>query len=158
MNFLYGCDTVLVNGNVITVDASCPRTQAVAIDQGRFVRVGADDSVRELVGGKALVVDLEGKTVVPGFIDSHLHVLSSGIGHVCAVDCDLRSVSEVQAALRERVGNTKAGEWVQGFKYDDTKTAESRFLNRADLDTVTRDHPIYVSHRAGHVYFANSKA
>jgi predicted amidohydrolase YtcJ len=158
MNFSSGCDTVLVNGNVITVDASCPRTQAVAIDQGRFVRVGADDAVRELVGGKTQVVDLEGKTVVPGFIDAHLHVLSSGIGHVRAVDCDLRSVSEVQAALRERAGITKAGEWVQGFKYDDTKTAESRFLTRSDLDAVSRDHPIYVSHRAGHVYFANSKA
>ena len=63
----------------------------------------------------------------------------------------------MQAALREKTNATPAGEWVQGFKYDDTKTPERRFLTRQDLDAVSTDHPIYVSHRAGHVYGINSK-
>jgi predicted amidohydrolase YtcJ len=153
-----GCDTVLLGGNLITVDDRCARAEAVAISQGKFIRVGTDEAVKELVGKETQVIDLQGKTVVPGFIDAHLHVLSSGIGHVLKVDCDLKSIPAVLDALRTRAANTKQGEWVQGFKYDDTKTSESRFLTLADLDTVSGDHPICVSHRAGHILFVNSMA
>ncbi|MCZ6677816.1 MAG: amidohydrolase family protein, partial [Candidatus Poribacteria bacterium] len=65
----------------------------------------------------------------------------------------LRSIGEIQAALRARVQQTPKGAWVQGFKFDDTKTAENRFFTRSDLDAVSTEHPIYVAHRGGHVYF-----
>ena len=75
-----------------------------------------------------------------------------------AADCDLRSISDVQKALKRRAEKTESGNWVQGFKYDDTKTEENRFLTTSDLDKVSTELPIFVSHRAGHVYYANSKA
>ena len=96
--------------------------------------------------------------MLPGFIDAHIHVLSSGTRHVMAADCALPTISDIQQALRERVAVTPAGHWVQGFKFDDTKTTENRFLRREDLDAVSTDHPVLVSHRAGHVYFGNTLA
>ena len=150
-------DTIVRNANVITVDPRLPRAQAVAMRDGRFVAVGSNDDVDGLKGPGTTVLDVAGATVVPGFIDAHIHVLSSGTRHILAADCAVGSVAEVQEALRERARRTPPGEWVQGFKYDDTKTAEARFLTRHDLDPVTTDHPVYVSHRAGHVYSLNTR-
>ena len=151
-------ETVIKNANVITIDPRRPRAQAVAMGHGRFLAVGDNDDMEGLIGPSTKVMDLTGKTVLPGFIDAHIHVLSSGIKHVTSADCEQPTVAAVQAALREKAAATPAGEWVQGFKYDDTKTPEGRFLTRQDLDAVSTNHPIYVSHRAGHVYGANSMA
>ena len=151
-------ETVIKNANLITIDPSRARAQALAINHGRFVAVGDNDDVTRLAGPDTKVWDLEGKTVLPGFIDAHIHVLNSGIRHVMAADCDLRTIAAIQDALRERTQTTPAGEWVQGFKFDDTKTNESRFLFRQDLDAVSTEHPILVSHRAGHVFYMNSRA
>lgn len=151
-------DTVIRDANVITIDASRPRAQAIAIRDGKFLAVGSNDDISDLVGPDTEVLGMSGKTVLPGFIDAHIHVLSSGIRHVMAADCDRRSVAAVQDALRERARTMPHGQWVQGFKYDDTKTAEMRFLTRQDLDAVSTDHPILVAHRAGHVFSLNSRA
>ena len=154
----YHADTVIRSANVITIDYDRPRASAVAIRAGRIIGVGRDTDVETLIGPDTEVLNLRGKTVMPGFIDAHIHVLSSGTRHVMAADCALPDIASIQAALRERVAVTPAGQWVQGFKFDDTKTAENRFLRREDLDAVSTDHPILVSHRAGHVYFGNSLA
>jgi predicted amidohydrolase YtcJ len=95
---------------------------------------------------------------VPGFIDAHTHPIYAGVRHLTSVDCDLRSIAEIQAAMRERAAKTKAGEWVLGFKYDDTKTKEGRRITRADLDAALPDHPTTIVHRGGHAAYANSKA
>ena len=102
-------------------------------------------------------MDFAGSTVIPGFNDAHIHVLSSGIRHTLMADCALPSIGEIQEAIRFRASDTAAGEWVQGFKFDDTKTAENRFLNREDLDQASPDNPVLVAHRAGHVYYTNSR-
>ena len=154
----FAADMVIRNTNIITIDRRQPGAQALAIRHGKFIAVGDNDSVADLVGPGTQVLDLRGKTVVPGFIDAHIHVLSSGIRHVMSADCALPSIPEVLDAVREQARGTPAGEWVQGFKYDDTKTAENRFLTRQDLDSVSSQHPILVSHRAGHVFYLNSRA
>ena len=151
-------ETVYKNANVVTVDPRNPRAQAVAIRDGKFVGVGSNDDIEGLVGPTTRIRDASGLTIIPGLIDAHIHVLSSGIRHVMAADCDQRSIAAIQSKLRERVERAEPGEWVEGFKFDDTKTAERRFLNRHDLDAVSAEHPILVSHRAGHVYYVNSKA
>jgi hypothetical protein len=120
--------------------------------------VGTNADMRALSGVGTRVVDLGGRVVIPGVIDAHNHPAYAGVRHLYEVDCDLRSVGAIQAALRERAAKTPAGEWVRGFKYDDTKTAERRFLTRADLDAVSTAHPIYVEHRGGHTAYVNSLA
>ena len=149
-------ELALVNANVVTVDARQPRARAVAIADGRFVAVGTDDDVRNLATARTRVVDLGGRTVVPGFIDAHTHPASAGRQHLKQVDCDLRSIPEIQAAIRARAEKTPPGEWVLGFKYDDTKTREARPLTRADLDAAAPAHPVYIQHRGGHTAYVNS--
>ena len=151
-------DTIIINANVITIDSAWPRTQAVAISDGKFVAVGSTEDISRLSSPNTKILDMSGKTVLPGFIDAHIHVLNSGIRHVMAADCDLRSIGAIQEALRERLAVTPRGEWVQGFKFDDTKTAEGRFLSKDDLDAVTTNHPVLVAHRAGHIFYMNSRA
>ena len=103
-------------------------------------------------------MDLGGRTVVPGFIDAHMHAASSGLRHLKEVNCDLRSISAIQSAIRERAQKTPPGQWVLGFMYDDTKTAEGRPLTKADLDAASPDHPVLVNHRGGHTSYVNSRA
>ena len=150
-------DLVLQNANVITIDRQRPRARSVAVRDGKFFAIGDGDNISDLVGPGTEVLDVAGKTVLPGFIDAHIHVLSSGIRHVMAADCALPSIGAVQVALRQQAVGVPSGQWVQGFKFDDTKTSENRFLNRQDLDAVSTDHPILVAHRAGHVYYLNSR-
>ena len=149
-------ELVLFNGNIHTMDPANPHAQAVAILGGKFFAVGSNDDVSNL--GAAARIDLGGRTVVPGFIDAHLHTASSGVRLLKEVNCDLRSIAAIQAALRERAAKTPRGEWVVGFMYDDTKTTEGRPLTKADLDAAVPDHPVLVNHRGGHTNYVNTKA
>jgi len=149
-------ELILHNGNFWTVNPAEPRAEAVAIAGGRFFAVGSNRDVLNLAAPGVKKIDLGGKTVLPGFIDAHSHPSYAGIRHLRQVDCDLRSIREITAALRERAARTPAGEWVLGFKYDDTKTEDGRALTIADLDAAVPDHPVHVEHRGGHTAYANS--
>jgi len=151
-------ELILYNGNILTVDDSEPRAQAVAVAGGRFLAVGSNDDVRHLAKAGVRQIDLGGKTVVPGFIDAHSHPCYAGIRHLRWVDCDLRSIADIQNAIRARAAKTPPGEWIIGFKYDDTKTKEGRKLTREDLDAATTQHPVFIEHRGGHTAYVNSLA
>ena len=154
-------ELVLKNANLMTMDTSNPRAQAVAMTLGKFSGVGSNEDVEGLVGPDTKVIDVGGNTVLPGFIDGHIHVLSSGVKHVNMADCDVPTLTQVQSSLKERADSTPAGMWVQGFKFDDTKTDrtasnEGRHLYKEDLDAITTNNPMMVAHRAGHVFYLNS--
>src|SRR4051812_44681838 len=95
-------ELILWNGNIHTMDAANPEAQAVAIAGGRFIAAGSNDDINHLATARSKRVDLGGKTVVPGFIDTHSHPASSGLRHLREVDCDLRSIAEIQAAIAKR--------------------------------------------------------
>jgi predicted amidohydrolase YtcJ len=151
-------DLVLHNGTVITVDPRVPRARAVAIAGDRFLAVGDDDDILHLATSRTRRIDLGGRTVVPGFIDAHTHPALAGLLHVRYLDCGLPSISEIQGVVRASAADKAAGEWVLGFKYDDTKTAEGRPLTRDDLDAAAPKHPVFILHRGGHTAYANSLA
>ena len=151
-------ELILFNANIITIDDRQPRAQAVAVADGRLLAVGSNDKVRTLATGRTKKINLEGKTVVPGFIDAHTHPAVAGRMHLRQSDCDLRSIDAIRSAVRERAAKTPPGEWVLGFKYDDTKTTDGRPLSRADLDAAAPEHPVYISHRGGHTAYVNSRA
>jgi hypothetical protein len=136
-------DVILYNGNFWTVNPRQPRAQAVAISGGRFLAIGSNDEVLALAVGSATKVDLGGMTVLPGFIDAHSHPAEAGLSHLRMVDCDQRSIADILRLLHERALKTPAGDWVLGFKYDDTKTVEGRPLSIAELDAAVPDHPVY---------------
>lgn len=151
-------ELILYNGNFWTVNPHQPRAQAVAISGGRFLATGSNDEVLALAAGNAKKIDLGGKTVLPGFIDAHSHPAEAGLSHLRMVDCDLRSIAEILKALHDRAAKTPPGEWVLGFKYDDTKTAEGRPLLLSELDASVPDHPVFVEHRGGHTAWLNTQA
>ncbi len=155
---LLGPDFVLLNGKIYTVDDAQPIAEAFAVSGERFVAVGSNDDIRNMASGRTRVIDAEGMTVTPGFIDAHSHPASGGISELTRVNLDLRSIAEIQAALRERASRTPLGEWVVGFKFDDRKVREGRRLTRRDLDEAVPDHPVEVSHRGGHTSWYNSLA
>ncbi len=121
-----------------------------------MLAVGSNDEVRGLATGRTKKLDLEGKTVVPGFTDAHAHPASSGRDHLRMVACDSDSIEAIQAALRQRVEQAPPDQWVLGFLYDDGKTPHP--LTRAELDAVSADRPVLVHHRGGHTVFVNSRA
>ena len=149
-------DLILHNGNFWTVNPRMPRAEAVAIAGGRFVAVGSNREVLALATGNTRKVDLGGRSVLPGFIDAHSHPGAAGRAHLVSVDCDLRSIPAILDALRERAAKTPPGQWVIGFKYDDTKVSEGRALTREDLDGAVPDRPVIVEHRGGHTAWLNS--
>ena len=148
---------ILYNANIITIDPDRPRARAVAIWGDRFLEVGTDEEILALAKAGTTRVDLAGRTAVPGFIDAHTHPSYAGIRHLTRVDCDLRSIADIQGALRQRASSTPPGDWVLGFKYDDTKTVEGRRITRTDLDAAVSTHPVLIEHRGGHTAYLNSE-
>src|SRR5262245_44741429 len=147
-------DLIVVNGNVFTSHAAQPRAEAFAVKNGRFVAVGSNADVRNLATRRTEILDAERMTVTPGFIDAHCH--PSGVQELYGVNTNLRTVREIQAAIKRKAENTAPEVWVTGFMFDDTKL--DRPLTRVDLDEATREHPVSVAHRGGHTTFYNSKA
>jgi predicted amidohydrolase YtcJ len=153
-----GPDLAVVNAVVHTVDDQKPKAEAFAVRHGRFLAVGSSADIRKLVTRHTRVIDAAGMTVVPGFIDAHTHPAAAGAEHLMYVDCDRRAIADIQAAIKERAAKTKEGDWVFGFKYDDTKLMDGRPLTRADLDVAAPRHPVRVTHRGGHTAIYNSLA
>ncbi len=151
-------EIILYNGNIFTVNPKEPTAQALAIADGRLIAVGSNTEILRLATARTKKIDVGFKTVLPGFIDAHTHPAYSGIKHLKMVDCDLRSIKEIKEAIRQRAAITPKGNWVEGFKYDDTKTNEGRKINMADLDDAAPEHPVRISHRGGHTYYCNSLA
>ncbi len=153
-----GPDLIVVNAVVYTVDDARPKAGAFAVRHGRFMAVGGTAAIRKLATKHTRIIDAEGMTVVPGFIDAHTHPAASGAEHLMFVDCDHRSIAGIKEALAKRAAKTKEGDWVIGFKYDDTKLTDGRPLSRADLDAAVPKHPVRVTHRGGHTAIYNSLA
>ena len=152
-------DTIYLNGVVITVDSSRPYAQAFAVSNGRFEAVGSNAEIRRLATASTRIVDLKGMTVTPGFNDVHLHPVG-----VYEEDSPyytpwlgperVHSMEDLIAALKRKAARTPTGELVSGSRYDDLKLG--RHPNRHDLDSVSTEHPILISHASGHVIAVNS--
>jgi predicted amidohydrolase YtcJ len=153
-----GLDLAVLNATVHTVDEKAPHAQAFGVVNGRFRVVASTAQVRALVTRRTRVIDAEGMTVVPGFIDAHTHPAAAGAEHLMYVNCDQRSIAEIKDAIRQQAAKTPEGEWVIGFKYDDTKLKDGRPLLRTDLDEASPKHPVRVTHRGGHTAIYNSLA
>lgn len=108
-------DMVLLNGKVITVDGYFSIAQAVAIKDGKFLAVGSDTKIKLLIGKHTQVFNLYSKTVVPGFIDSHLHMKWTGLNLNKINLRKISSIEDIVKAVEKKVKETPKGEWIQGF-------------------------------------------
>jgi len=151
-------DLVLLNGNVLTVDADETVAEAVAIKGNLIVAVGTDEEVSGTIGEGTEVVDLKGETVLPGLIDSHMHPGSYGVFWVRGIKCgpDVESMDELLDGIREKADATPEGRWILGYSLDDVRLG--RYPSRSELDGVTPRNPLYIQRRDGHIGVANSLA
>ena len=156
--YLEKADLILYNADIITVNPNQPSAEAIAISGDKIIGVGSNEDIMNLSSAYTKKINIGGKIITPGFIDAHSHPSGAGRSHLRNVDCDLRSIEEIKNAIFERSKKTPKGEWISGFKYDDTKTKEKRYINNIDLDEVSPDHPVIIFHRGGHTAYVNSLA
>ncbi len=149
-----------LNGNIYTMDAAQPRARAMAIDdiQGRIVAIGTNDEVRRVGGQHTQIVDLKGKTVVPGFIDAHIHLLHTAHMQNRINARNATSESEVAELVRARASQTPSGQWIQGGQWDQNLWTNTRFPSKASLDAAAPTHPVALSSKDGHLLWVNSLA
>jgi len=148
-------ETIYLNGKFVTADAAFSYAEAVAIAGGKFTAVGTTAAIRGLAGPATRVVDLQGRTVVPGLADSHIHNAGGGPG----VDLSrVRTMRELQAAILDRVKQSRPGDViVTNSDWHEAQIKEQRVPLRSDLDEVAPDNPVVVV-RGGHEFILNSAA
>ncbi|MCQ5027471.1 amidohydrolase [Oscillibacter valericigenes] len=149
-------DTVYINGRIYTMECEGEATEAFAVRDHKILAVGATEEISSIACNK--IVDLKGRTVLPGFIDAHLHLLAYGAGLLSVELRGTESIAEVSDLLRKRALETPKGEWIRGLNFDQERFREGRMPTREDLDTVSTEHPILISRYCQHVHVANSLA
>ncbi len=154
-------DLILFNANVITMDSACPKAQLIAIQDNRIIAVGKNDDLRKFQKRNTKVIDCKGKTILPGFIDAHLHLHALAESHVTLnlePHHNVRSISDIQTKIKDLSRKLPPATWIRGRGYNEFYLAEKRHPNRLDLDQVTSVYPIKLTHRTGHAHVLNSLA
>ncbi|MGD2142786.1 MAG: amidohydrolase family protein, partial [Candidatus Bathyarchaeota archaeon] len=156
-------DLVLVHGKIVTMDPVESIQEAIAVKYGRIIAVGPNEDVEALIGEGTEIMDLQGRTLIPGLIDSHCHMVATGISKVAgAVDLSeeagVRSIKDLQNKLVEKAKTLPEGNWVVGVKEDDSKLLEKRHPTRWELDEACPNHPCIISTVGGHFSVVNSLA
>lgn len=134
-------DLVVLNGNVITLNESSPRVQAVAIREGLFAAVGSDAEVGKQIGGMTQVIDAKGRMVIPGLIETHVHATGASRGEVGQPFVQLGSIAEIQDWLKAKAASVPKGEWIRLPRVDVTRIKERRKPTRGELNEAAPEHP-----------------
>ena len=156
-------DLVLTGATIITLDARDTPAQAVAVKGGTIVGVGSTADVEGLIGRGTRVLDLRGRTVVPGFVDSHTHNTLVGEFRYSFTQLNTAAalnptLDDLLATVGARAAATPPGEWIGGRNYDPNGMREQRWPTRWELDRVAPGHPVLITIRGGHACVVNSRA
>ena len=147
-------DLILHHGKIVTVDDAFSLRQAVVVRGGRIVAVGGDSLVGRYQAAR--VIDLRGRTVLPGFNDTHIHITGNPARDVPLEST--RSVAEIVAGVRAMAGRLGPGAWITGYGWSEDQLAEHRRVLRADLDSAAPANPVVLVRAGGHSAVANSRA
>jgi len=160
-------DMIYYDGTIITINDAQPQVEAVAVKDGKILAIGTKDELLKSEGDATKLIDLEGRTMLPGFVDAHGHVMGGGLQALSAnilapPDGQVKDIPSLQQTLRDWMAeNQKAVDNIKlvvGFGYDNAQLAELRHQEREDLDVVSEDLPIVLVHQSGHIISVNSKA
>lgn len=151
-------DLALINANIKTMNPEQPTAQALAITKNKIVKVGTNKQISKLIGENTKVLNFDGKTVIPGLIDTHIHVADFGR---CLMWLDLTSalsIGDLQNLLKEKAVQTVAGKWIVGRGWNQTRFKEKRMLTLSDLDAAAPNNPVILYHEAAMICAVNTKA
>src|SRR4051812_2285774 len=156
-------DLVLKGATVLTVDAKDSTAQAIAVKHGRIVGVGSDSDVENLIGAGTRVLDCRGKTITPGFVDSHTHNTLVGEFRYSFDQLNTaaelnRTLDQLLAKVKQRASEVKPGDWIGGRNYDPNGMREGRWPTRHELDRVAPLNPVIITIRGGHACVVNTRA
>ena len=151
---------VFINARVLTLEDDQPTAEALAIHGDKITAVGRTEAVAPLAGPDTRTMDCQGRTVMPGFVDAHCHLLAQASAY-SALDCSpdtVSSIEELQELVRGKAAVLPSGQWIRGVGYDHLSLSDGRHPTRDDLDSVSPDHPLRIDHRSGHAVVLNSRA
>lgn len=169
--FLFSCgekqapaDMIISGGTIYTVDDGQSTVEAVAVSSGKIVFAGSSGEVQKYKGDQTQMIDLQGETMTPGFIESHGHIMGLGYNEMNLDLMDTKSWDEIVERVKEAVGKAKPGEWIIGRGWHQDKWDKKPekmvkgFQTHQKLSEVSPDNPVFLSHASGHAGFANAKA
>jgi len=151
--------TIFENGVILPVDDAFSEHEAIAIGGNRVLAVGSREAVRQAVGTPPRIVDLDGRVMLPGFIEPHMHfALLAGLGHWADIGpFEYETTSEALDALRKIASQTPAGEWVVARQFDPSLQPGPDMLTTRELDAVSSTQPVFVLNASGHLAYGNSQ-
>ncbi|WP_179134059.1 amidohydrolase [Halobacillus massiliensis] len=153
-------DMIFYNGNLLTMDDGSPLANAAAVKQGEIIYVGNEQEALFYQGADTEVIDLEGSTLMPGFIESHIHPAIYA-QTLLEIDCKpeaASSLKEILSKVRESADQTEEDQWIIGWGWDDSKLKEKRNPTRWDLDEAAPNHPVVLKRTCAHMAVANTRA
>lgn len=153
-------DYVFYNGEVITVDGNNSIVDSVAIKGNRILAVGEFELLQQFIGDETKQIDLQGRSLLPGFNDAHLHLVYYGVNQL-AISCkspEQTSVETLLHALKEKAKVTPPGNWIRAWGFNENTVSEQRYPTLEELDSVSIEHPILISRTCGHISVLNSTA
>jgi predicted amidohydrolase YtcJ len=154
-------DLIISNALIETMDPDFPRADTLAIKDGLILAVGFGEKLEGLITSRTEVADLQGRTVLPGFIDAHLHLRALAESLVTlnlSPESGIASIAHIQERIHRESLRHTPGTWIRAGGYNEIYLAEQRDPNRWDLDVAAPDHPVKLTHRSGHAQVLNSRA
>jgi len=151
-------DLVLIGGKVLTMNLSQPYAEAIAIKNDKIVKIGKNGEISRWIGKNTKVINLKKRTVVPGFIDTHVHVADFGRLLTWIDLKDVKSIKEVQRKIRKHAQKIPEGKWILGYGWNQNSFIQKRYPNLRDLDEASPDKPVVLYHQSGFMCIVNSKA
>jgi predicted amidohydrolase YtcJ len=146
---------ILHRGLIRTLDDGLPQAESIAINGDQIIAVGKSDEINELAGPETEVVHLEGRTVLPGLVDGHIHLEKYAL-NLEKIDCEVPSLDQCLDIIRQHAKVTPPGEWILGHGWNQNEW--HRYGNKKDLDAITTDHPIYLTAKSLHAAWVNTRA
>ncbi len=150
---------IIYNGDVLTQNSKQPFAEAIAVDSDKFIAIGSNEEILRLKETNTTVIDANGKTILPGFIDAHIHIWK--VGNLKTFLLDVRgvgSIEEMQDKLTDFIKQNPGIGWVQARGFNEANMKEQRLPTKEDLDKITTERPLYLIRTCAHIGVANSKA
>ena len=150
-------DLILINGNIITVEENFPEAEALAVKGDRIMSLGKNDEILKYKGEHTKVIDVEGRTVIPGLIDAHMHFVGLGEGSKKTYLDKTTDYQQVLDIVQDAVRKAKPGEWIMGSGWHTSNWKNKEYPDNSELSRISLDHPVFLSGMATHAALVNKR-